>query len=180
MVYEKDIKGDFVTLRSITVDDAEFSYELRKDPRYVNILGQPAASLDAQIGFIRWQIDEPGDYYFVVYNRKNERIGLIGVYGIHDGQGETGREINTGAPYETMEAQVLLLDFVNEVLGLRVVTSVIYKENKKNISASKKSGCHVVGETIRSGRESWMLETKVEDLLEASKRKREIIPHIWA
>ena len=151
MIYPEPIKGHFVTLRSITLDDAEFSYNLRKDPRFVSIMGQPAATLEDQKKFIEWQMKQPGDYYFVVLNRAGERIGLIGVYDIQGVTAETGREVNVGESYETMEAEILLCDFCIKMLHLKIKTGVIYKHNKKQIELQRKLGLTPVEEIVRSG-----------------------------
>ena len=111
MVYPEVIHGMFVDLRSITLDDAEFSYNIRADKRNRDTVGQLAASLEAQKDFIRWQMQEPNDYYFVVLNKKGERIGLIGAYDMHDGMAEVGREVNVGEPTETMEVGILIRSF---------------------------------------------------------------------
>ena len=112
MIYDKVIQGRFVDLKSITLEDAdvEFSYQIRKEEKNCKTVGQLAGSLEEQRKFIEWQITEPGDYYFVVWNKKGERIGLIGVYDIHDQTGEIGREVNDAGPVEAMEAEVLLND----------------------------------------------------------------------
>ncbi len=140
MVYDKIIQGKFVDLKSITLEDAEFSYDIRVDEKHCKIVGQPAASVSEQRKFIEWQMKQPGDYYFVVYNKKNERIGLLGVYNIHNGIGEVGREVSYGNPMETMEALVLLEDFICDVLKLERLCYVIYTQNGKNISNQKKKG----------------------------------------
>lgn len=163
MIYDKEIKGHFVTFRSITLDDAEFSYNLRNDPRFVSIMGQPASSIEEQKKFIEWQIQQPGDYYFVVLNRKGERIGLIGVYNINYGIGETGREIIDGSPYETMEAEILLCDFCIDILHLKTKVGIIYKHNKKQIALQKKLGLEPCAEIMRSGVPAY--EYKIDFLL---------------
>ncbi len=162
MVYESDIVGKFVTLRSITVEDAEFSYNLRMDPRFVDIMGQPAESLEAQRRFIEWQRREPGDYYFVVLNKQKEKIGLIGVYKIHGDCGEAGRELNIGTPWETMEAERLLFDFCDKVLELKSYTSIVYKQNRKQFNMLKKRGYDSITEIEHNGIPSYLLEASIE------------------
>ena len=160
MVYPEVIHGMFVDLRSITLDDAEFSYNIRKDPRFVSIMGQAAATLEDQKKFIRWQMEQPGDYYFVVLNREGERIGLMGVYDVQGDSCEVGREINVGAPYESLETQILINDFVLDVLKLRYKRSVIYKHNKKQLELQKQKGIKPIGEVIRSGIPSFAYKTE--------------------
>lgn len=164
MVYENDIIGKFVILRSITVDDAEFSYNIRKDPRFVSIMGQPAESVEAQKRYIEWQRKEPGDYYFVVYNKSGERIGLIGVYNIEGDTCELGRELNIGAPYETMEAEILNLDFAKDVLRLKRCKSIIYKHNDKQYHMIKKQTGNKISEIIHNGIPSYLSESSIEEL----------------
>lgn len=153
MVYDKVIEGKFVDLKSITLDDedVEFSYQIRKEEKNCKTVGQLASSLEEQRNFIKWQINEPGDYYFVVRNKKGERIGLIGVYDIHDGIGEIGREVNDGSPVEAMEADVLLDEFCRTVLHLEKITYVIYLSNKKHINNHKKRGVEMKKTVIRNG-----------------------------
>ena len=175
MVYDKIIEGKFVKLRSITPEDAEFSYNLRKDPRFVEIMGQPAKTVEDQKKFIEWQIIQPGDYYFVVLNKKNEKIGLLGVYNIQNGIGETGREINIGAPNETIEAQLLLTDFCVDILHLKTRTCVIYKKNIKQLNLLKKFKLFPKREVVRSGIASFEFEDSFEDILQVQKKARTLI-----
>lgn len=176
MQYNKIICGKFVDMRSITVEDTEFSYNIRADKRYCHTVGQPAASIDAQRKFIEWQIKQPNDYYFVVLNKKGERIGLIGVYDIHDGMGETGREVNCGSPMEAMEAQVLLDDFVRDVLQLKRTCYVIYTHNHKNISNQRKLGNEPLYIIERNGIECAYYESEVS--IERNDKIRKLLQKI--
>jgi hypothetical protein len=143
MVYPEVIHGMFVDLRSITLDDAEFSYNIRADKRNRDTVGQLAPSLEAQKDFIRWQMQEPNDYYFVVLNKNGERIGLYGVYDIHDGMAEVGREVNVGEPTEIMEVGFLVADFCREVLKLKRTCFVIYENNIHRISEVRKTATFI-------------------------------------
>ena len=178
MVYNEDIVGKFVTLRSITEEDAEFSYWLRRDPKFVNIMGQAAVSIEAQREYIRNQRHKPGDYYFVVYNRKGERIGLIGVYDIDNDTCETGREINIGEPYETMEAEVLLYEFCVNVLKLKKYHSIIYKNNPRQIRMLKKDNECVVSEIVHNGIPSYLLNATFEGQSKRIEKLRKLIDSI--
>lgn len=143
MVYPEVIHGMFVDLRSITLDDAEFSYNIRADKRNRETVGQLAPSLEAQKDFIRWQMQEPNDYYFVVLNKKGERIGLYGVYDIRGDIAEVGREVNIGEPTEIMEVSLLIADFCRDVLKLKRMCSVVYEKNVHHISDVKKSSVFI-------------------------------------
>lgn len=162
MYYDKDIKGKFVTLRSITEDDAEFSYELRGREGIKETVGQLAESVEAQRAYIKKQIDTPGDYYFVIVNRFEEKVGLIGVYDIHDGIGEIGRFVSVGDPTETFEAELLLDDFIRQVLKLKRICYVIYADNKKHISDKKKIGISSKKDIMRGGKDALYYEEEVD------------------
>ncbi|WP_295058029.1 GNAT family N-acetyltransferase [uncultured Fibrobacter sp.] len=149
MVYPEVIHGMFVDLRSITLDDAEFSYNIRADKRNRETVGQLAPSLEAQKDFIRWQMLEPNDYYFVVLNKKGERIGLYGVYDIHNGIAEVGREVNVGEPAEIMEVGLLVADFCRDVLKLKRTCFVVYENNVHRISEVRKSATFI--KTVQRG-----------------------------
>ena len=104
------------------------------------------------------QMARPGDYYFVVYNKKGEKIGLIGVYDINGDSAEMGREVNYGSCVEVLEAQVLLQDFAMDVLGLKRLYFVIYANNSKHLMNQKRNNIHPSKKVIRSGIESYYFE----------------------
>ena len=162
MVYDKDIVGKFVTLRSISEDDAEFSYEIRSREGIRETVGQLAKSIDDQRIYIQKQRKEPGVYYFVIRNRFGEKVGLIGVYDIHDGIGEIGRLVSVGDPTETFEADILLNDFIREELKLKKICYVIYPENKKHISDRRKLGAEYSKIVNRGGKEALYFEEVVD------------------
>ncbi len=151
MVYDGVISGRFVSLRSITEEDAEFSYNIRADEHNRDTVGILADSIEAQRRFIEWQMKEPGDYYFVILNKKGERIGLVGVYDIKDSVGEEGRFVCNGSPMESLETEVLMNDFIRDVLKLKKTHSVIYCNNQRHIRSQKKKGIEPVRYGIRNG-----------------------------
>ncbi len=171
MIYDGVIRGRFVELRSVTLDDVEFTFNIRAEEKNRNTVGQIAATIEDQRKFIEWQIKEPDDYYFVVYNRKNERIGLIGIYDIHDGIGEFGREVNDGSVVEAMEAEILLEDFAIDILGLKRSCCVIYAHNKKHLNNLKRNGMIPLRKEVRSGVESFYFENE----LKKSGKTRELL-----
>jgi RimJ/RimL family protein N-acetyltransferase len=141
-------------------------------------MGQPAASLEDQKKFIEWQMKQPGDYYFVVLNRVEERIGLIGVYDIQGVSAETGREVNVGEPYETMEAEILLCDFCIETLQLKTKIGIIYKHNKKQIELQRKLGLEPVEDVVRSGIPAYKYEVDFSILRNNYTKARKMIDRL--
>ena len=158
MVYEGVLKGRFVELRSITLEDAQFSFDIRSAPENRETVGVVAKTVEDQRKFIEWQMKEPDDYYFVVYNKKGEKIGLFGCYNIKGDMCEMGREVNNGSAVEAIETQVLVQDFAMDVLGLKRQCFVIYANNKNNLSNQKHGGIKPLKKIIRSGVESYYFE----------------------
>ena len=176
MIYEKKLVGKFVTLRSITPEDAEFSYNIRRDPRFVEVTGQPAYTIDAQLSYIIEQRKRKGDYYFVtIDNLTKNKIGLIGVYDIIGNSAETGREICIGDAFCAMEARCLLQDFIRDVLQLEKLRFVVYKKNERVVNLCNNLGFIVKEETIRSGMPCFYYEITVEENEKALEKSRKLI-----
>lgn len=174
MVYPEVIHGKFVDLRSITLDDAEFSYNIRAEKQNRDTVGQLAESLDAQRKFIEWQMKEPDDYYFVVLNKKGERIGLYGVYDIHDGMAEVGREVNVGEPAERIEVAHIVSRFCREVLKLNKVHFVVYSNNTHHLSHVKKVS-KFVKKVVRGGHEALYYESDLNSKNKTSEKIQRLL-----
>ncbi len=172
MVYPEVIHGMFVDLRSITLDDAEFSYNIRADKRNRDTVGQLAPSLEAQRDFIRRQMQEPNDYYFVVLNKKGERIGLIGAYNLQGDMIEVGREVIVGEPTESMETELLINDFCRNVLNLKRTCGVVYSNNVHHLNEVKKKNTFIKS-VQRGGHEAMLFEFDLqsENQIESKIRK---------
>ena len=158
MLYNGVIKGRFVELKSITLDDAQFSFDIRADEKNRDTVGVVAKSLEDQIKFLEWQINEPDDYYFVVYNKNGEKIGLIGLYDIQGDSAEVGREVSYGNCVEVIESEILLDDFAMDVLGLKTLRYVVYANNPKHLNNQKKCGAKPLKKVMRSGNEAYYYE----------------------
>jgi len=180
MVYPEVIHGMFVDLRSITLDDAEFSYNIRADKRNRDTVGQLAPSLDAQKDFIRWQMQEPNDYYFVVLNKKGERIGLVGIYDIHGDIGEYGREVNIGEPAERMEVGIVMANFCVGILHLKKICFVIYENNKGNITNAKKRGANFIKMIKRKDHNALFFEQSLEIESRGAEKVRHTLERLYA
>lgn len=161
MIYKGNLRGRFVELRSITLDDARFSFDIRSDEKNRDTVGVVAKTLEDQIKYLEWQINEPDDYYFVVYNRKGEKIGLIGLYDIQGDTAEMGREVSYGNCVEVIESEILVEDFAMDVLGLKTLHSVIYANNAKHLKNQSHNGQKPLRTEIRSGVECYYFVTEL-------------------
>lgn len=145
MVYDGVLKGQYVYLKSCNEDDAEFTLSLRKDPELGKFF--PALNkitVDEQREWIRSQRRKEGDYFFVVWNKDDVRIGTIGLSDIDENSGEGGRIIfREGNPYEVSEAQLLIDRFAFDVLNLSVVRGTVFADNHRAIKFSRRFSGHV-------------------------------------
>lgn len=129
MVYNGRLEGRFVNLRSVDEKDAEFTLSLRQDPNLTKYLPKLNISLEQQIAWIRKQRELEGDYYFVVENKKGNKIGVIGVYNVAGDCAETGRIAMIGNAFESIEAQLLSFDFAFDILGLQKTVNYVMADN---------------------------------------------------
>ena len=151
MVFDGEIVGKYVTLRSATVDDAEFTLSIRQDKELTRYLPYLDITLEQQIAWIKKQRETKGDYFFVVLNKDQKRIGTNSVYDIKDGKGETGRlAMRDCSALESLENQFLLSSFSFRTLGLKETYAYTRKENKRALNFSEFFGYKVREEISRN------------------------------
>lgn len=131
MVYDGVLEGRYVDLKSVTVEDAEFTLGIRMDPELTKYLPRINNTLEQQIMWIKQQRRKPGDYFFVVWDKNGNRIGTNSIYNINGEEGESGRLAIRGNSFQSIEAQLLMSDFSYNVIGLENVVSYVQDGNDK-------------------------------------------------
>lgn len=131
------IVGNYVVLRSCTVEDAEFTRNIRINPKVNKFFPRLNNTLEEQRNWISAQQAKSGDYFFVVEDKENNKIGTIGLYNIVGEKAESGRIIMLGNPVQSIEAQFLILEFAFYTLGILVVSSFIFGDNAAAIRFTK-------------------------------------------
>lgn len=129
MVYEGVLEGKYVDLCSATVEDAEFTLAVRQKPEFINFIPKLDITLEQQKNWIEKQRETDGDYFFVIWDKKGNRKGTIGLYDVTEKTGETGRLTNCGNSFEAIESQLLCYDFAFDVLKLVKIKSEIIAAN---------------------------------------------------
>ena len=178
MKYDKIIEGHFVDIRSIDIEDADFSYEIRNMEFASKLVGKPIGSIDSQRKYIEQQISRPGDYYFVVLSKTGKKIGLYGIYDIKDDVAEFGREVSIGNSVQAMETELLMLDFAKEVLKIKKVYSVIYTYNVKQLHQQERFGVEPIGKVMRGDDECYEFLVDIDDLIEKKRKLRKLLDHL--
>lgn len=147
MVYEKMIYGKSVDMHSATMEDLEFTYEIRQDKNRTKYMHPVNEGLNAQKKWLENQMEAPGDYFFIVKNHAGKRIGTCSVYSIDAEKrtGEIGRNILNGNPIENFEALVMIHEVAFYELGLARVYARILKDNLPSIGVTMRMGGQEVG-----------------------------------
>ncbi len=85
-----NLVGRYVELRSAKVEDAEFALNIRHTPKAMKFMPPLDITLEQQKSWIEKQRITEGDYFFIVFNKNNERVGVLSVYDIQlNGNGGT-------------------------------------------------------------------------------------------
>ena len=129
------IKGKHVILRFVEEFDAQFILDLRTKEK-AKYLSKTDNNLDNQINWIKNYKNREKDgkeFYFVIENKENERIGLVRAYKIEDDSATSGSWIMLdGVKTEaTLEGVLLLYEFILEYLGKEKIFFDVRKDNKK-------------------------------------------------
>lgn len=177
MAITEPIEGRYVDLKSCTEDDAEFTRDIRKDPEFVKFLPAIDNTVEQQKAWIRKQREKDGDYFFVVWDKKGNRIGTISIYDVHDDHAESGRlAIKGDNAFQGIEAQILSFRFAFGTLGLKCIDGFIFADNERAIRFNKQfGGRHYPPEMDEEGREIIKIENWREDFEKVDKKLSSIL-----
>lgn len=141
MFFDGVVEGRFVDLKSVTIDDAEFTRNIRLDPDFAKFFPTLNNTIEQQRKWIEEHQTKEGDYFFVVWDKNGERVGTISVYDIVDESCESGRLAIKGNAFQCTEAQMLIFKFAFEKLGVDTVIGYILADNERAIRFNKQFGC---------------------------------------
>lgn len=139
----EDIIGRYVTLSSATEEDAEFALKIRQDPEMTKYLPRLNISVEQEIVWIKNQREQEGDYFFIIRNKKDERIGVLGLYDFCDKTAGIGRIAIKGGFFANREAFLLTMRFAFKNLGLKKLADWVYAENIRAIKFFTFFGAHM-------------------------------------
>lgn len=131
MIYDGEIVGRTVRLRSVTEDDAEVTLRMRTDPEKSRYIHSVPGDIESQRAFIRSQMAKEGDYLFLIETLDGKPIGMKGVYDFDPDTNsvETGRFISYGSQIQSIEALLLSFDFAFDVLGVQKIRMSVLSDN---------------------------------------------------
>ena len=140
MICNEILTGKYVTARSATLDDAEYTLKIRQDQERNKFLHSVENNLDQQKAWLSKQIDREGDLFFIISDLHEHKVGTIGLYDIKDQKGHLGRVLMFGSPILTFEASILICDYGFNQLGLNEIFGDVDQNNTASLSYSKALG----------------------------------------
>lgn len=146
MIANTNIQGKFVTLCPTQIADASFAIKIRRSEKAAQYLHYTSDNLSEQEKWIATQREKENDYNFTVFNKKDEKIGLVALYNIDGKEAELGRWCSFGNAFENLETVCLLHDWGFQELNLEEIYSCTMKDNKKVVSFWRKFGAKFVEE----------------------------------
>jgi len=147
LIWKENLAGQYVSLRSIEMEDAAYSLQIRQDKKRNQFLHAVNNDINQQRRWIRWQRQAQGDYFFITESTNGEKLGTVGVYDIQGTQGHLGRLLMFGNPFQTFEACLLAMQFAYDMLGLETMRGDVDVRNMPSMHLSEALGFHF-GETV--------------------------------
>jgi RimJ/RimL family protein N-acetyltransferase len=178
MIYKEIIKGKFVYLVAAQVEDTEFILSLRNNPALNKYISKTENNIEKQRQWIAKQQERKGDYYFIIKDKDNSKIGTISIYNIENKEGEFGRWLLNGNSIHALESALLIHEFGFYVLDLDIIYSYTVIENKKVINFHKRFGASLSNETKEHPIEGFLMQKafiKKDDFFEIKNKNYKLI-----
>jgi RimJ/RimL family protein N-acetyltransferase len=142
MIYDKPINGLLCSLHFVKEEDAEFIISLRSDPDLIKFLHPIETDIEKQKDWIRQQQQKEGDYYFIVKDLNNEKVGTNALYDVNfeKSQAQGGRTICKNNPLIALESAILICDFGFYILNLDRLYVRVNVDNIKTANLHKRFG----------------------------------------
>lgn len=147
-IIKEKLVGQFVDLREIQIDDAEFVLKLRCDEKKSEFLHKTEFDLDKQVDYIKKYQKLDNEWYFIILNKKGEAIGTNRIYDIRDDSFATGSWIMTdgNSGEEIFESDYLTRLYGFDTLGFSKTHFDVSFGNDKVIKYHKMLGAKIISE----------------------------------
>lgn len=158
MVYERVIEGRYVRLRTVELEDAEYTLAIRQDEKKNRYLHKVDNDINKQLAWLKEQRQRPGDYFFIAEKPDGTKLGTISVYDVRGERGILGRLLMFGNPFQTFEATLLAMDFAYYTLGLQELIGIVEFGNEPSLRLSEAVGIRFSKERFleENGRRSYL------------------------
>lgn len=165
MYHEKVIQGKSVSLRSVTLEDAAYTYEIRQNKEKTKYIHPVTGTVEDQEQWIKEQIKRVDDYFFIVIDEKKKKpIGTIGVYNINKDKQTcwAGRTLLYGTPIQSTETNYLIFEFIFNELKCLSVYADVNEVNTAAIGLNLQFGAKKIGRKYYKELDSNMILFKID------------------
>jgi RimJ/RimL family protein N-acetyltransferase len=184
---EKRIYGKCIELVPLSPADIPKVVEIRNREKNRYFLNQTfELTIDAQEKWYSGYLERDNDLYWCIYNKQNQFIGTIRIYDIDDandmcnqGSFMIDEEQADGAPY-ALEAEILSLDFIFDILKIGNVINEDRADNKVMNNLTRKIGFGFKKKTIINGVEYNYYLLNPDDYKHSRNKFSEIIDYLAA
>ncbi len=148
LLSEEKLKGKYVNLREVTVEDAEFILKLRCDEKKSRFLHKTEYNVEKQKEYIKNYLKKDNEWYFIIENKKHIPLGTIRIYDVEDDKftGGSWLMVYGATSQETLEGEILMKEYAFNVLGFNKNCFDVRKANKKVVRFHKIWGAKIVSE----------------------------------
>lgn len=141
MRHDYSLTGVAFSLRPVSLNDAEFMYQLRTDKRRTQYLHSISDAVEDQEKWLESYFERDDDYYFVIIkNCDGLREGLIGLYDVSTTSAEWGRWILASGSSAALESAYLIHRFGFELLECERIFCRTVVDNEQVLSFHRTFG----------------------------------------
>ncbi|MCQ6559703.1 GNAT family N-acetyltransferase [Paenibacillus mendelii] len=123
-----------IRLRPVTMDDADFIYELRRSPELSKYIGEFDSRYSVHRLWLEQYFHREGDYYFCIELLSGKAVGTIAIYDIAEKKGNWGRWIISPDIPAAPASVWLVFHVAFDILGLSSVYSNTVMDNASVVS----------------------------------------------
>lgn len=154
MIFDRVLEGRFVNVRSVEEADAEFILRIRNDPEISKFLPPLNITVEQQREWIRRQRTDDNSFYVLFVAKDGMPLGTYRLYDIEGDHGEVGSLCSYANPAQTLEGQLLFIDFIFCDYKMAYVTWHVHVDNKAVLLQARKAGVQFEEELVpaRDGR----------------------------
>ena len=153
MAVTEPLVGKWATLRIADESDAQFTLNIRNDPKLNRFIPAVNGTVESQVLWIQKQRARDFDCFYVIESAGGERRGTVSFYDLdpENSACELGSYISYGNAMENVDAAVLILDRIFDRLKLKTVVLNIDENNSKVIKFWQRFGAELSGSVSMEG-----------------------------
>lgn len=170
----KQVIGNHLIFRDARVGDVEFILSLRTDEKKSKYLSYTSPQIEQQIAWLNKYKNDDSQIYFVIENRKNERVGTVRLYDQRSESFCWGSWIKTNdAPPNFGIESALMVYHCALHLGFQKSHFDVRKGNTFVCQFHEKFGATKIGET----EQDYFYQIDMAEILKSIERYEKILPN---